>query len=81
MHNEFSNVLGNYQRYKEIILFQNEKIFLNLKLEYGLFPKGFYSLINTFNVKLDINNLKVELSTRAINTFFKIAVNHINKIF
>jgi hypothetical protein len=58
--------------YNEFILFNNQKIFLNLKFEYGLFPKSFYSLINTINVKCDISKTKVELSTRAINSIFKI---------
>jgi hypothetical protein len=53
----------------EFLLFSNQKVFLNAKLEYGLFPKH-YSLINTLNIKLDISGALFELSTRALESLF-----------
>jgi hypothetical protein len=60
--------------YKEIFLFKVSKIFLNAKLEYGLYPQGFNSLLNTLNLKTEISNIFLEVSTRAINQIFKLIV-------
>jgi hypothetical protein len=60
--------------YREIFLFKNSKLFLNAKLEYGLIPKSFYSLMNTLNIKVEVSNTRIEVSTRAINQIFKLVV-------
>jgi hypothetical protein len=66
--------LAGGSMYREIYLLKISKIFLNAKLEYGLFPKGHYSLINTFNIKVEITNTSIEVSVRAINQIFKLVV-------
>lgn len=69
------------KKYNVINMFQNNKIFLNFKFEYGLFPKGIYSISNTININAEINKTKMEISTRMINSIFKLLVNYLLKFF
>jgi len=57
----------------------NQKLFVNVKLEYGIIPKSFLTLMNTLNLKIEINKTKVEMSTRSINEILKV-VNQLIKL-
>ncbi len=56
--------------YYKFNIFNIGKFFINLKLEYGLFPKNNFSLLNTINIKTDINKSKINISSRFLDTFF-----------
>lgn len=51
------------------------KFFVNLKLEYGLFPKDYYTLLNTINLKSELVSGKVNISSRSLNSMFSFIVN------
>jgi hypothetical protein len=81
----FELKVKEYVTYKgalnEFLLFSNNKVFLNAKLEYGLFPK-YYSLINSLNIKLDISGALIEISTRALESIFTqiVYISNLDKI-
>lgn len=67
--------------YSKFVLFNTNKFFLNLKLEYGLTPKDYYTLLNTINVKSEINTTWINISSRALNSLFKFIVFFFFKFF
>ncbi len=56
-------------------LFSLRKFFVNLKLEYGLFQKNYYTLLNTINVKSELTTGKIDISSRSLNSIFSFMVN------
>ena len=67
------NEQRNSNVYVEYVLFNINHIYLNFKLEFGLCPlmsKYNYSIQNTMNIKAEVSNTVINLSTRAINSVF-----------
>ena len=67
-----------FETYAEFTLLQSQEIFLNLKLSNGFTPFGFNSFNNTIEIKLEINNTHIDLSSRAIDTIMK-TLNELSK--
>ena len=70
--NPFTPIGHTFDPYAEFSIVNTKKIYLNIKLEYGLYPVGNLSLKNTMNIKCEISNSTVEFSSRCINTFLKL---------
>ena len=64
--------------YAEFVLLKSQDIFLNIKLSNGFTPIGFNSFNNTLELKLEINNTHIDLSSRAIDTIMK-TLNELSK--
>ena len=67
-----------FETYAEFSLLKSQEIFLNFKLSNGFTPYGFYSLNNTIEIKIEVNNTKIDLSSRAIDTIMK-TLNELSK--
>jgi hypothetical protein len=67
-----------FETYAEFLLLQSQEIFLNLKLSNGFTPQGFNSFNNTIELKIEVNNTHVDLSSRAIDTIMK-TLNELSK--
>jgi hypothetical protein len=72
----------------EDLLFYNKfnlvslgKFFVNLKLEYGLFPKNYYTMLNTINIKSDLISGKINISSSRLDSLFTFMVNLFISIF
>jgi len=66
------NDLLYYNKFKLLFL---KKFFINLKLEYGLFPKSQNSLFNTINFKSELSEGNIDLSSRSLDTLFSFIVS------
>ena len=71
-NNPFTPLYHTFEPYAEFSIVNIKKIYVNLKLEYGLRPIPNMSLKNTMNIKGEVTNMKVEISSRCINTFLKL---------
>ena len=67
-----------FETYAEFVLLKSHDIFLNIKLSNGFTPLGFNSFNNTIELKLEINNTRIDLSSRAIDTIMK-TLNELSK--
>ena len=67
-----------FETYAEFLLLQSQEIFLNLKLSNGFTPQGFSSFNNTIELKIEVINTHVDLSSRAIDTIMK-TLNELSK--
>ena len=64
--------------YAEFILLKSQDTFLNIKLSNGFTPLGFNSFNNTIELKIEVNNTHIDLSSRAIETIMK-TLNELSK--
>ena len=67
-----------YGTYAEFVLLKGQSIFLNIKLSNGFSPIGFNSFNNTIELKIEVNNTVIELSSRAIDSIMK-TLNELTK--
>ena len=67
-----------FETYAEFVLLQSHEIFLNFKLSNGFTPTGFNSFSNTIELKIEVNNTHIDLSSRAIDTIMK-TLNELSK--
>ena len=67
-----------FETYAEFSLLKSQEIFLNFKLSNGFTPYGFNSLTNTIELKIEVNNTNIDLSSRAIDTIMK-TLNELSK--
>ena len=64
--------------YAEFNLLKSRDIFLNIKLSNGFTPLNFNSFNNTIELKIEVNNTFIDLSSRAIDTIMK-TLNELSK--
>ena len=64
--------------YAEFTLLKSQDTFLNIKLSNGFTPLGFNSFNNTIELKVEVNNTHIDLSSRAIDTIMK-TLNELSK--
>ena len=67
-----------FETYAEFILLKSQDTFLNIKLSNGFTPLGFNSFNNTIELKVEVNNTYIDLSSRAIDTIMK-TLNELSK--
>ena len=67
-----------FETYAEFILLKSQDTFLNLKLSNGFTPLNFNSFNNTLEIKIEIKNTHIDLSSRAIDTIMK-TLNELSK--
>ena len=67
-----------FETYAEFILLKSQDTFLNIKLCNGFTPLGFNSFNNTIELKIEVNNTHIDLSSRAIDTIMK-TLNELSK--
>ena len=67
-----------FETYAEFLILRSQEIFLNLKLSNGFTPQGFNSFNNTIELKIEVHNTHVDLSSRAIDTIMK-TLNELSK--
>ena len=58
-----------FETYIEFTLLQSSEIFVNFKLSNGFTPFGFNSFNNTIELKIEVDNTHINLSSRAISNF------------
>ena len=67
-----------FETYAEFTLLKSQDTFLNIKLSNGFTPLGFNSFNNTIELKVEVNNTYIDLSSRAIDTIMK-TLNELSK--
>ena len=67
-----------FETYAEFVLLQTQEIFVNLKLSNGFTPIDFNSFNNTIELKIEVHNTHIDLSSRAIDTIMK-TLNELSK--
>ena len=60
----------NILAFNKFTLFKLNYIFVNFKLEYGLFLKDYYTLINTIKITSEFNKIQINFSSRSLNSIF-----------
>ena len=72
------NYYSLFDKYVEFNLLYSQEILVNLKLLNGFTSCNFNSLNNTIKINLEINNTRVDISSRAIDTIMK-TLNELSK--
>ena len=73
-----NNYPSMFDTYAEFTLIKSQECFLNIKLSNGFTPLGINSFNNTIELKTEVNNTNIYLSSRAIDTVMK-TLNELSK--